>query len=50
MRTRWHRYHPFFRELLCAELAYASPAGLTSLQRRVSRWYAERGCGAQRGR
>jgi len=43
----WYRYHPFFRELLCAELAYASPARLASLQRRASRWYAERGVVAE---
>jgi len=43
----WYRYHPFFRELLCAELAYASPTRLASLQRRASRWYAERGVVAE---
>jgi ATP/maltotriose-dependent transcriptional regulator MalT len=35
----WYRYHPLFRELLRAELAYSSPSRLAVLQRRAARWY-----------
>ncbi|WP_244928084.1 LuxR family transcriptional regulator [Nocardioides sp. W7] len=43
----WYRYHALFRELLCAELAYASPARLAGLQRRAVRWYAAHGVVAE---
>lgn len=37
------RFHPFFRDLLRAELRYRSPSRLDELQRRAADWYAERG-------
>ena len=39
----WYRYHPVFRELLCAELARSSRSRLTTLQRRAAHWYRNRG-------
>jgi LuxR family maltose regulon positive regulatory protein len=39
----WYRYHPFLRELLCAELAYSSSSLLASQQERAVTWYAEHG-------
>ncbi len=38
-----YRYHPFFRELLRAELAYGSPETMVTLQRRAADWFAEQG-------
>ena len=38
-----YRYHPFLRDLLRAELAYASPNQLNSLRRRAANWFAQRG-------
>ncbi len=38
-----YRYHPFFRDLLRAELAYTSPETMTRLQRRAAEWFAEQG-------
>ena len=37
----WYRYHPFFRELLRAELNYLAPARAISLHRRAARWLAD---------
>lgn len=37
------RYHPFFRELLVAELAYESPETFDHLQRLTAEWYARHG-------
>ncbi len=38
-----YRYHPFLRDLLRAELAYASPSQVNSLRRRAATWFAQRG-------
>jgi len=38
-----YRYHPFLRDLLRAELTYASPGQLQRLQRRAATWYARQG-------
>ncbi|HEX6149827.1 LuxR C-terminal-related transcriptional regulator [Nocardioides sp.] len=38
-----YRYHPFFRELLRAELAYSAPGTMATLQRRAAEWFAEQG-------
>jgi LuxR family maltose regulon positive regulatory protein len=38
-----YRYHPFFRDLLRAELAYSSPETMDRLQRRAAEWFAEQG-------
>ncbi len=38
-----YRYHPFFRDLLRAELAYTSPETMDRLQRRAAEWFAEQG-------
>ena len=38
-----YRYHPFFRDLLRAELAYTSPETMTMLQRRAAEWFADQG-------
>jgi LuxR family maltose regulon positive regulatory protein len=37
------RYHPFFRDLLRAELAYESPDRVQDLQRLAARWFARQG-------
>ena len=34
------RYHPFFRDLLRAELAYSAPAEMRALQRKAAEWFA----------
>jgi len=39
----WFRYHPFFRELLRAELNYLAPARAIALHRRAARWLADNG-------
>ena len=39
----FYRYHPFFRELLLAELAHESPESLDHLQRTAAEWYARQG-------
>ena len=39
----WYRYHPFFRELLRAELNYLAPARAIALHRRAARWLADNG-------
>ena len=39
----WYRYHPFFRDLLCAELNYLAPARAIALHRRAGRWLANEG-------
>lgn len=39
----FYRYHPFFRELLVAELAYESPETLEQLQRKAAEWFAREG-------
>src|SRR3954454_11457436 len=39
----FYRYHPFFRELLVAELAYESPETLERLQRKAAEWFAREG-------
>ncbi|QBR91478.1 LuxR C-terminal-related transcriptional regulator [Nocardioides euryhalodurans] len=38
-----YRYHPFFRELLRAELAYGQPETMRTLQRRAAEWFAGHG-------
>lgn len=38
-----YRYHPFFRDLLRAELAYTEPETLEDLQRRTAQWFADQG-------
>jgi LuxR family maltose regulon positive regulatory protein len=35
------RYHPFFRDLLRAELAYSAPEEMEELQRKAAQWFAE---------
>ncbi|WP_313408942.1 hypothetical protein, partial [Aeromicrobium sp.] len=42
-RAAHYRLHPFFRDLLRAELRYRSPATWTRLQERAARWYAAEG-------
>lgn len=37
------RYHPFFRDLLRAELAYESPQEMERLQRTAAEWFAGEG-------
>ena len=39
----WYRYHPFLKDLLRAELAFASPRLERRLRRRAARWYADEG-------
>ena len=39
----WYRYHPFFRELLRAELEYLAPDRAADLHRRAGRWLADNG-------
>jgi LuxR family maltose regulon positive regulatory protein len=39
----WFRYHPFLRDLLRAELAYASPHLYRRLQLRAATWFASQG-------
>jgi LuxR family transcriptional regulator, maltose regulon positive regulatory protein len=39
----FYRYHPFFRDLLRAELAYESPEKMVKLQRKAARWFAREG-------
>ena len=39
----WYRYHPFFRDLLRAELNYLAPARAIALHRRAGRWLANKG-------
>jgi LuxR family maltose regulon positive regulatory protein len=38
-----YRYHPFFRDLLRAELEYESPELRASLERRTADWFAHEG-------
>jgi LuxR family maltose regulon positive regulatory protein len=38
-----YRYHPLFRDLLRAQLAYESPELMEGLQRTTAEWYARRG-------
>jgi LuxR family transcriptional regulator, maltose regulon positive regulatory protein len=39
----FYRYHPFFRDLLRAELAYESPTLLNELHHTASDWFADQG-------
>ena len=39
----FYRYHPFFRDMLRAELAFESPDLMDELQRRAAEWYAREG-------
>ena len=39
----FYRYHPFFRDLLRAELAYSSPEVMERLQRKAAEWFAHEG-------
>jgi LuxR family maltose regulon positive regulatory protein len=39
----WYRYHPFFRDLLRAELEFLGPDRAMELHRRAGRWLAEQG-------
>ena len=39
----WYRFHPFFRDLLRAELNYLAPARAIALHRRAGRWLAGKG-------
>ncbi len=39
----FYRYHPFFRDLLRAELEYESPELMDALQRRTADWFAHEG-------
>jgi LuxR family maltose regulon positive regulatory protein len=38
-----YRYHPFFRDLLRAELAYEAPEEMQRLQRAAAEWFAHEG-------
>ena len=40
----WYRYHPLFRELLRAQLAYERPDDHRSVHRAAAVWYVEQGC------
>src|SRR4051794_38004295 len=42
-RPGYYRYHPFFRDLLRAELAYESPEVYDELQRTAAAWFAREG-------
>ena len=42
-RAGCYRYHPFFRDLLRAELEYESPELRASLERRTADWFAHEG-------
>ncbi len=42
-RVGFYRYHPLFRELLRAELAYTEPETMALLQRRAAQWFAGEG-------
>ena len=42
-RFGFYRYHPFFRELLRAELAYSAPETMVKLQLRTAEWFAAEG-------
>ncbi len=39
----FYRYHPFFRDMLRAELAFESPELMEDLQRRAAAWFAREG-------
>ncbi|WP_426244541.1 LuxR C-terminal-related transcriptional regulator [Nocardioides sp. LHG3406-4] len=39
----FYRYHPFFRDLLRAELAYEAPDEMRRLQREAAEWFAREG-------
>lgn len=39
----YYRYHPFFRDLLRAELAYEAPQEMERLQRATAEWFAREG-------
>jgi LuxR family maltose regulon positive regulatory protein len=39
----YYRYHPFFRDMLRAELAFESPELMEDLQRRAATWFARAG-------
>ena len=39
----WHRYHPFLKDLLRAEVSFASPRLTRRLGRQAARWYADEG-------
>ena len=39
----FYRYHPFFRDMLRAELAFESPELMEDLQRRAATWFAREG-------
>jgi LuxR family maltose regulon positive regulatory protein len=39
----FYRYHPFFRDMLRAELAFESPELMEDLQRRAAVWFAREG-------
>ncbi|SKB10245.1 LuxR C-terminal-related transcriptional regulator [Aeromicrobium choanae] len=42
-RRDHYRFHPFFRDLLRAELGYRSPETWALLQRKAAQWYAAEG-------
>ena len=39
----FYRYHPFFRDMLRAELAFESPELMDELQRRAAEWFSREG-------
>jgi LuxR family maltose regulon positive regulatory protein len=39
----WYRYHPLFRDLLCAQLNYESPEEAARLRTAAADWYADNG-------
>src|SRR4051812_30321796 len=43
----WYRYHPLLRDLLRAELSYASPSRYTRLRKRAAAWFAAQGMVAE---
>lgn len=43
----WHRYHPFFRDLLRARLRYETPQRWVDLHRRAARWFQGAGVPVQ---
>lgn len=40
-RPGFFRYHPFFRDLLRAELEYTAPEEMRDLQRKAAEWFAD---------
>ncbi len=39
----WYRYHPLFRELLCAQFSYEAPDEARDLRLAAAGWYADNG-------